>query len=197
MKKLFTTLALCAAMALQACWIDNSAVYIEIRKVNNVLLLEEDQVLTASAVSLPCSVRISQNGFSSSYDNPTIVKLQYAVYRKVGNNYVKVVPVTTVVTLGDGSAALPLTGNSTVNYFGTVKIRPDKNIIKANDYIVIRVWASNGLLSNAGEHDDINMELLMNWHTEQGQVPDYTDLDNGWAPRYAVCVQFNGKWGAR
>ncbi len=196
MKKFFTVLMLCAALALQACMYSVFDLNLRIVKVNETTMLQPNNGYSfAPGVSLPCGIRIIQNG-SQEEDDPVLIKLQYAVYRKFGNAYIKVIPVTTVVTLGNVSGtALVKTGTSAKNYFGTVKIRPDKNLVKANDYIVIRVWASNGFLTNADETADLDLGQL---ELYAPRLNGYMiEVGGGWTPAYAVCVKFNGKWGAR
>lgn len=196
MKKFFTTLALCAAMALQACWVSRYDVRVRIWRINETSCLPPGGYSynqgAGMPVSFPLTVWISQRGFDN-HDNPTIIKLQYAVYRKVGNDYVKVTPFITATVRGNGSAALPLTSDAKM-YFGTVKIRPSKSIVRTGDYIIIRVWLSNGLIANADDTADINPELYD--YTDTGMSCD-SDLGSGWTPATAVCVTFNGKWGAR
>lgn len=193
MKKLFTTLALCAAMALQACWVNWADARVRIWKINEASCAGyngSDQ-RAGMSVSFPLTVWISQEGFYDD-NNPTIIKLQYAVYRKVDNDYVKVTPFVTATVRGGGSVALPLTSNARM-YFGSVKIRPSKSIVRTGDYIIIRVWLSNGFITNADETADITPQVF-----DFNRISAFwSNMGNGWSPYTAVCVVFNGKWGAR
>ena len=192
MKKFLIAMALGAAVALQACWIDPWDVHLQIVKVNEAAVPGDEGY--PPQTSLPCGIRLIQQGFDSSYPAPVIAKLQYAVYRQMGDEYVKIIPITTVAVLGNGTNTLPLTGNTAKQYFGTIKIRPDRSIVRSGDYILIRVWVSNALIANAMEFADINFAVYMLWY---GGLMEDDNLGGGWTIKCMACVQFNGKWGAR
>ena len=216
MKKFILATVLCLAAVVNACWFgDLTDQYIYLARVNSTVrvtvLANEPVYISGFAVSLPYSIGMLQNLSAISAQGITQAKLQYSVYRASSTSDVqallnggidfdsltcrKVIPWQTVCTLGNGSTVLPMTSDQIISYFGSYRVRPNRTLVKRYDLIVIRVWMTDGFIESGNLSADLPPELF---RRSAAHGSDDANLGTtGWHPNFAVCVVFNGNWGAR